>query len=77
MNKKTGLSRREFARASVRYFTLGALLAVAALLTRRSASGSLSSSCVNRGLCGDCAEFVRCALPPARSTRRAMTGTRL
>jgi hypothetical protein len=65
-------SRREFVRAAVRYALLGLLTAGAYLTARRGSLGG--QTCVNRGICSGCGQFVRCGLPQALSARQAKGG---
>lgn len=68
LSTNTVESRREFFRAAARYGLLGAL-AVAGILTARRSIGS-DGKCLNRGICGNCAQFAACNLPAALSARK-------
>jgi hypothetical protein len=64
------MPRREFFRAAARAVSLGGLGILAVIWGKRPKPVSLpNQTCENRGICGRCATFVRCELPPALSAR--------
>ena len=67
-------SRREFLRGSLRYAFLGALAALAALVSspRRRTPGE--PACLNRSQCNGCSVLDQCGLPAALSAKRAGHG---
>jgi hypothetical protein len=65
-------TRREFFRAVGRYSVATALAAFAALAAWRT--NGAGRRCVNLGICGNCDQFTRCDLPPARNKRQIQNG---
>ncbi|HWH69323.1 MAG TPA: hypothetical protein VNT26_08045 [Candidatus Sulfotelmatobacter sp.] len=62
-------NRREFFRSAARYGLLGLLTVVTAVVARTSKLAG--QRCVNRGICGGCAQFEGCGLPQALSAKQA------
>jgi len=61
-------------RDGVRYSLLAGMVAVSALLLKRSGGKLTGQTCVNQGICSGCGAFAGCGLPAALSAKSAKRG---
>jgi len=65
------LDRREFLRGTLRYASLTAVLAAAALARKPRPAGQ---SCTPQALCAGCSLLAECGLPRAVTARQSLPG---
>jgi len=70
-DSNSGDNRREFVRKGLRYAVITGLVAVSAILFKRSGGRLSGQSCIKQGLCSGCSAYLACGLPQALSRKQA------
>lgn len=69
-----GPDRRQFLRGCARSLLLGGLVTLGFSVTRSPSDPDFAAECDRDGLCGGCARFTACSLPPAQAKRQTHAG---